>query len=194
MSQILINAIGGGGGVITAINGGNNITVSTIGTVATVNVSGTTQFALQTGSAAGALNSLALGTAGQVLVSNGAGSNPSFQTVSLATVFPWTVVAANTGMAVNNGYITNSAGSITVTLPAVAAVGSIVEVTGIGTGQWVIGQNAGQAIFFGNNVSTTVGVTGSLASQATRDHVRLLCVIANTTWNLVQMTGNINYN
>lgn len=41
-----------------------------------------TQYAVQVGGAANALVSLALGTAGQVLTSNGAGANPSFQSVS----------------------------------------------------------------------------------------------------------------
>ena len=42
----------------------------------------TTQYAVQVGGAGNSLNSLALGTAGQVLTSNGAGANPSFQSVT----------------------------------------------------------------------------------------------------------------
>lgn len=194
MSQILINLAGSGGGVITAINGGNNITVTTLGTVATVNVSGTTNHAVQVGNALGALTSLALGTAGQILTSNGPGVDPSFQTLSLSTIFPWNVVTVNTPMLVNNGYITNSAGTLTVTLPVLSAVGSIIEVTGISTGQWLIAQNAGQAIFFANNSSTTVGVTGSIGSTNTRDSIRIVCVVANTSWNILSQQGNLAFN
>lgn len=193
MSQILINTSGGGGGTITAVNGGNNITVNTIGTVATVNVSGTTNHAVQVGNALGALTSLALGTAGQILTSNGPGVDPSFQTVMLPSVFPWSVVTVNTNMVINHGYIANSGGSITLTLPLASSVGDIIEVTGL-AGQWVIGQNAGQAIFFANNSSTTIGVTGSLGSSLTRDTVRIVCVVANTSWNILSQQGNLSFN
>ncbi len=75
----MISDLRSGGGLITAVNGGNNITVNTVAGVATVNVSGTTNHAVQVGNALGALTSLAIGTAGQVLTSNGAGLDPSFQ-------------------------------------------------------------------------------------------------------------------
>jgi hypothetical protein len=194
MSQIIsLGASGGGGGVLT-VNGGNNITsTNPSGPVVSLNLTGTTQFALQVGSAAGALTSLALGTAGQALISNGSGANPSFQTISLATVFPWTVVAVNTNMAVNNGYIANSASLVTLTLPAVAAVGSIVRATGMNTGGWAIAQNAGQTIFFGT-LSTTTGVTGGLSSTTPRDAIELVCVVANTSWNWITSQGNITFN
>lgn len=194
MSQILINLAGSSGGVITAVNGGNNITVNTVGTVATVNVSGTTNHAVQVGNSLGALTSLGIGTTGQLLTSNGAGVDPSFQTISLRTVFPWNIVTVNTNMSVNNGYITNSVGTLTVTLPAVAVVGDIVRVTGISTGQWLIAQNAGQAIFFGNNASTTVGVTGSIGSTNTRDAIEIVCVVTNTSWNILSQQGNLSFN
>lgn len=193
MSQILINIAGSGGGIITAVNGGNNITVNTIGTVATVNVSGTTNHAVQVGNALGALTSIGTGTAGQVLVSNGAAADPSFQTISLPFVFPWTVVTVNTNMAVNHGYIANNVAAVTLTLPAVAAVGDIVKVTGENTGGWIIAQNAGQTIFFGNSTggtsSTTTGVTGTVASGAPRNYIELLCVAANNDWNILSING-----
>lgn len=192
MSQILISAAGSGG-VITAVHGGNNITVNTIGTVATVNVSGTTNHAVQVGNSLGALTSIGTGTANQILVSNGAAADPSFQTVSLPFVFPWNIVAVNTNMAVNNGYIANNAAPLTLTLPAAASVGDIVKVTGKNTGGWVIAQNAGQTIFFGNasggTSSTTTGVTGSVASGAPRNYIELLCVTTNTDWNILSING-----
>ena len=78
MSQ-LISDLRAGGGLITSVQGGNNITVNTVGTVATVNVSGTTNHAVQVGNALGALTSIGIGLAGQVLTSNGPGLDPSFQ-------------------------------------------------------------------------------------------------------------------
>lgn len=78
MSQV-ISDLRAGGGIITSVQGGNNITVNTVGTVATVNVSGTTNHAVQVGNALGALTSIGIGLAGQVLTSNGPGVDPSFQ-------------------------------------------------------------------------------------------------------------------
>ncbi len=85
MSQMISDARAGGG-MITAVVGGNNITVNTIAGVATVNVSGTTNHAVQVGNALGALTSLALGVAGQVLTSNGPGLDPSFQATGLGSL------------------------------------------------------------------------------------------------------------
>jgi len=75
----LLSDLRAGGGIITSVQGGNNITVNTVGTVATVNVSGTTNHAVQVGNALGALTSIGIGLAGQVLTSNGPGLDPSFQ-------------------------------------------------------------------------------------------------------------------
>lgn len=133
----------------------------------------------------------AVGTAGQVLTSNGAGVAPTFQAAGGGSSFTWTVVAGTSqAMAVNNGYISNNAGLVTCTLPATAAVGDVVRVTGKGAGGWLIAQNAGQTIYFGDLASTT-GVTGSLASTLTRDTVELVCVTTNNDWNVISSIGNI---
>lgn len=112
---------------------------------------------------------------GQALVSTMAGvqSWADFQSMT------WSAAAVSAGMAVNNGYVTTGAGLITMTLPAVAAVGDIIEVVGQGAGGWSIAQNAGQVIHLGGT-PTTVGVGGSLASSNRYDAVRLVCVVADT--------------
>jgi hypothetical protein len=93
-------------------------------------------------------------------------------------------------MSINNSYIANNAGLVTLTLPAVAALGSIIKVTGKGAGGWRIAQNAGQTIFFGTSTTTT-GAAGRLDSTATRDTVELVCVTANNDWNVLSSIGNI---
>jgi hypothetical protein len=102
----------------------------------------------------------------------------------------WSVATGDQTVTVNSGYITNSGSLVTLTLPDTAAVGSILRVTGIGAGGWKIAQNAGETIYFGT-ANTTTGVTGSLASTKTRDSVELVCVVANTTWNVISSIGNI---
>lgn len=138
----------------------------------------------------GADPSAATLTAGTgVTISNGAGSI----TINAAGGgLTWTVVTGTTqAAAVNNGYIANNAGLVTVTLPATSAVGDTVAVTGINNATgWKVAQNAGNQIFFGTQ-STTSGTGGSLASTATRDTVYLVCMVANGAWNVVGSIGNI---
>ncbi len=104
----------------------------------------------------------------------------------------WTVVTGTSqAAAVNNGYIANNAGLVTVTLPATSAVGNIVAITGINNATgWRIAQNSGNQIFFGTS-STTLGTGGSLSSSATRDVVYLMCVVSNGAWQVMSSIGNI---
>jgi len=129
-------------------------------------------------------------TAGSgVSISNGAG------TITISAVgggLTWTVVTGTTqAAAVNNGYIANNAGQVTVTLPATSAVGDTISVTGINNATgWKIAQNAGNQIFFGTS-STTAGTGGSLTSSATRDVVTLICTSTNANWQVISSIGNI---
>lgn len=111
-------------------------------------------------------------------------------TTDLAS-FPWTVVAgAAQVMAVNNGYIANNAGTINFSLPASSVVGDVLRLTGINNATGIqITQAAGQQIFFGTS-STTLGAAGTLTSSATRDSIEMVCVVANTTWNVISSIGN----
>lgn len=130
----------------------------------------------------------------------GAGStsvagNPGTNTLTITVTgggLQWTevIVVGPTSMAVNNGYIANNGALVSLLLPAVAPLGSIIRVTGKGVGGWRITQNAGQQIFMGT-ISTSAGVGGSISSSATRDTVELVCVTANTDWNGLSGIGNL---
>lgn len=87
--QILGADVGSATGTTVNIVGGNNISTAGAADTITVNVSGTTNHAVQVGNNTNSLTSLALGTAGQVLTSNGAGSNPSWQDNSAAFSQPF---------------------------------------------------------------------------------------------------------
>lgn len=131
--------------------------------------------------ATGDIQSIAsVGTAGQILVSNGASNLPTFQT--LGTALAWSGVAGTTqAAAVNNGYIIENAGQTTVTLPATAAIGSMVQVQGLGAGGWILAANTGQTIQLGSSATSTAG---SLTSANQWDTVHVVCVVANTTWSV----------
>ena len=137
--------------------------------------------------ATGAFQSLAsLGSAGQVLTSNGAGALPTWQAGGIT----WNeVTGTSQSAAVNNGYIANNASLVTVTLPSTAALGSTVRVLGKGAGLWKLLANTGQTIHFGNTDSTVAGYV-----QATQryDAIEVVCTVANTEWTVANgpMGGN----
>lgn len=132
-------------------------------------------------------------TAGTGISIANAGGSITISSSSGAT--SWTVVTGTSqAMVVDSGYISNNAGLVTLTLPPTAAVGSIIQVQGLGAGGWQIAQNALQVINIGSAV-TTIGITGFLASTNQYDSLTLLCVVANTTWTVLGgPQGNITYN
>jgi len=94
----------------------------------------------------------------------------------------WTEITTTSQTIVpDNAYVANNAGLVTFTLPAVAAFGTIVYITGKGAGGWSLAQLAGQNIQIGS-VSSTVGVGGSVSSTNQFDALQLVCSTANTTW------------
>jgi hypothetical protein len=138
----------------------------------------------------GATPTTATLTAGSgVTITNGAAS------ITIASAggggFTWTdVTGTSASMAVQNGYIADNAGLVTLTLPATAAIGSIVAVQGKGAGGWTIVLNSGQTIHMGSATTTTT--TGSLSSTNQYNSIMLVCITANTTWAaFVGAQGNI---
>ena len=111
---------------------------------------------------------------------------PAFNTQS-----DWIPIAASSyPLVANYQYMANNGASlVTFQLPTVAAFGTEIEVAGFSAGGWAITQNTGQSINFGA-LSTTV-TTGSLASTNQNDYVKLLCTVANTSWNVIGSIGNI---
>lgn len=104
---------------------------------------------------------------------------------------PTTVVTGTTqAVAVNNCYVSNNAGVVTMTLPATAAVGDEIQIMGLGAGGWSLAQNASQLVHFGNVASTT-GTGGSIASQNAFDTLKIKCVVANTTFCVIAAQGNM---
>lgn len=101
-----------------------------------------------------------------------------------ANITPITMIP-NYKYLVNNGVT-----QINFSLPTTASVGTEFEIAGFSSGGWMISQAAGQSINFGT-LTSTVGVGGSLTSTATNDYVKALCVVANTTWNIIGSIGNI---
>lgn len=118
-------------------------------------------------------------SAGGIIISGGGGG------------FGWTeVTGTSQAMAVNNGYIANNAGLVTLSLPASANIGDSMKIMGKGAGGWLIAQGAGQAVHLGSSVSTT-GAGGSLASTNQYDVIEIVCITANTEFSIAHVIGNI---
>lgn len=99
----------------------------------------------------------------------------------------WNTDATGTiAASVDTGYVCGNAGVTTATLPATAAVGSVVALEGLGAGGWVLTANTGQTIKIGPSTTTTAG---TLTSAAATDNVYVVCIVANTTWR-VQHTNS----
>lgn len=128
-------------------------------------------------------------TPGYVVTAD-ANGNPKWGSVSSGSGTTWQVITASQTASIQNGYITNGSSLVTVTLPATAAVGNTVTITGLGAGGWSVAQQSGVSINFGAT-NTTTGTGGSLASTNIHDSVHLLCVVANTTWQVINSVGNI---
>ncbi|MBA2723372.1 MAG: hypothetical protein H0U56_10860 [Methylibium sp.] len=79
----------------------------------------------------------------------------------------------------NTGYAAQSASRVTVTLPASPTVADIVRVTGMGSGGWQIGQNAGQSILT-QAISTALATTPAGINWTVRDSTRFWISIASS--------------
>lgn len=116
------------------------------------------------------------------------GSDPVATTI---TSLQWNDVSGTTqAAAVNSGYIISNASQTTVTLPATAAEGSVIAISGKGAAGWIMQANSGQTIHIGNQVTSTAG---ALTSTNQWDNVEIVCVTANTVWAVRSMIGNLTY-
>lgn len=159
------------------------------------NISGTLGFSTFDGTLNYTQTDAAPSASGQVLVSTGASApyGTAWQDQSGGGL-SWTDVTSGTqAMVANNGYtIDNGASLVTLTLPATAAYGTLLQVIGVSAGGWSIAQNAGQNILV-SGVSTTTGTGGSLSSTIPSDQVQLLCVVADTTWVAIAPAASLTY-
>lgn len=132
--------------------------------------------------------------AGNIAITGGTGINSvgTANTVTfnvVGTGLKTTVSAATPSTpAINTRLVTNTAGLYTANLPAVAAVGSSIRITGLGAGGWLLQCGAGQTINSSGG-STTSG--GSLASTNRYDCVLVTCTVANTGWIAETIVGNL---
>jgi hypothetical protein len=118
----------------------------------------------------------------------GSGNNITFNSTG---GFSWVdVTAATQTLSPGTGYLADRATLITFSLPVTAAFGDTYIIAGYGAGGWTLAQHAGQSIIVGP-LTSTVGVTGGIASIISSDLVEIVCVVADTTFKVVNTQGNV---
>jgi hypothetical protein len=178
-------------GSTVTLSGAGDVTTSATGSTVTITGSGVTTLHSGSGDATASSNAMTISGSGGVTTS----ATGSTVTISVSGIgLTWTSVASGTvALASNNGYIINNGASlVTATLPASASVGDIIAIVGKSAGGWLIAQNSGQTIHFGN-VNTTTGAGGSLASTLQYDCLEIVCVTTNTDFVVRYSLGNITY-
>jgi hypothetical protein len=94
----------------------------------------------------------------------------------------WFAVSGTSALAVvEAGYVTQSSSQTTITLPAIAPLGSSVSVRGLGAGGWILQANAGQSIMIDGQLSS---FGGGLISAGANDTVDVNCIVVNTVWQV----------
>ncbi|MGB8467388.1 MAG: tail fiber domain-containing protein [Candidatus Babeliales bacterium] len=160
-----IATIRGNAGVISGatvtIQGGNNITTTgDNNSTMTVNVSGTTNHAVQIGNSSGSLSSLAVGVTDTVLLGN-TGADPSFGTVPNGALTNSSItLASGTGISITGGSPVSLGGTATINLsiPVTIANG--------GTNATSMTNTDGVVYFDGTLLNTTtVGTAGQLLAS-----------------------------
>lgn len=116
------------------------------------------------------------------LTTDGSGV-PQWTSSGTGTGITWSGVSGTSQAAdINSGYVIENAAQTTITLPATAALGSIVYVQGMGAGGWVLTANAGQTIQVGSSATST---GGTVTSGDQWDAIGVVCLVANTTWSML---------
>lgn len=124
-----------------------------------------------------------------VLVTDGSGV-PSLNTSSQLLLSVDQTTSSIT-MTPNRAYIINNGASlVTLTLPAIAAIGTVIKIVGRSSGMWTIAQQVSQNIIIGA-VSTTPGVAGSLSATNASDCVEIVNTNANMTWVVASHEGTL---
>lgn len=147
--------------------------------IAGITVSASEPVAIDTN---GQLSGLGLGSAAQVLTSNGAGSSPTWQAPG---GLAYTDQASSVSVTSDSGSFSTAA--ITLTLPASPAQGDVCEFVASTSDQLVIQAAGTQVIHIGNTASSA---TGTATSSAIGDSLSLVYQSSTDDWWALNSVGN----
>lgn len=119
---------------------------------------------------------------------SGAGSTLTF-TISGGGL-SWHTINASQALVSNNGYFcVTPGGALALSLPATSVLGDTIRVLLNGSTSFQITQAAGQQIRVGAQLST-LGAPGTVTSTAQGNSIELICMTANTIWEVGSSYGN----
>lgn len=103
--------------------------------------------------------------------------NETLQIIENVNFIGVQVEATPYGAGINNTYLITNAATTTINLPAVAPLGAVVRIVGLGVGGWILVPGAGQTIKVAGSSAAV-----SIASTSRYDCISIICVVENTTW------------
>lgn len=137
---------------------------------------------------------------GTIFVVGGSGvdvaGNPGTNTLTINIAqhgYTWSVVTSATNpltLVAQTAYVTKGASAVVFLLPATAAVGDTFKIVGYGN-LWQVTQNTGQTITWESTTSTSG--TGTMTATNIRDCVEIVCVTANTEFQVTQGSGSPSF-
>jgi hypothetical protein len=99
--------------------------------------------------------------------------------------------SASVSLVASNAYVVNNGFQVVFTLPVTAALGDEFQIQGLSASGWKIAQNNGQNIQVGN-ISSTVGMAGSVDATNQFDAIKIVCTVPDTTFNAEFLVGRLN--
>ena len=123
------------------------------------------------------------GAATQVIETDG-GGNLSWTTPSGGSSLTWATASNSITAAANYGYIVDSVSYVTITMPAVFAVGDVVKIVGKGTGKWKVAPPAGDAIHY---LSENVNSLSYFTATNYKGSCELHGITANSEWEITEV-------
>jgi hypothetical protein len=110
--------------------------------------------------------------------------------ISFSRHIPNKTSVANENLFPNKTYYVDSTSQLELTLPVTSSVGDEINIIDLGKNGYKIKQNAGQNILF-MNISTVPGTVGFYNNKCSYSSVKLICVVADTTWHLVNIRDEL---
>lgn len=110
-------------------------------------------------------------------------------------VMQWATLTSSATLQPNFGYYLNSGSTLNLALPTTFSVGDLIILVSLNNTRWNVTQSAGQTVI-GNQLQTTVGASGSIASLINGVNcfsISLYGQTANTTFVAVSVNGQADF-
>lgn len=101
----------------------------------------------------------------------------------------WEVITSSQTAEIEHGYISNSSGTIVITLPATFTIGDTIKFSKRGSGDWRVVPATGDSLYWGANVAHD---DDYIYSDGAKSAMEIVCVEENAVWNALWW-NNVDY-